>query len=132
MIDVTCAIIEYDNKVLITQRSEKMHLSLKWEFPGGKVNKNEKTEDSIIREIKEELCIDVHPLFLLPESIYDYGDKIIKLIPFICKYNSGELILKEHKDAVWTLPEHLTKYDWCEADIPIVNSYLKHINIIGQ
>lgn len=60
MIDVACAIIiDDEGKVLAAQRSESMSLPLKWEFPGGKLSKNETAEDCIVREIQEELNISV-------------------------------------------------------------------------
>ena len=59
MIEVTCSIIEHNNKILVTQRSEKMALPLKWEFPGGKIEKDETAEACLIREILEELHINI-------------------------------------------------------------------------
>ncbi|WP_251795780.1 MULTISPECIES: NUDIX domain-containing protein [unclassified Arenibacter] len=74
---VTCAIIESENQVLVVQRSENMKLPLKWEFPGGKIEKGESEQDCLIREIREELNIEIElmkrltpsPLFL-SEHIY--------------------------------------------------------------
>jgi 8-oxo-dGTP diphosphatase len=58
-IRVTCAIIEFAGKVLVVQRSKKMNLPLKWEFPGGKIEEGELEEECIVREIKEELNLDI-------------------------------------------------------------------------
>jgi 8-oxo-dGTP diphosphatase len=58
-IKVTCAIIEKESDVLVVQRSEKMSLPLKWEFPGGKIENGESEEGCIVREIKEELNLDI-------------------------------------------------------------------------
>jgi 8-oxo-dGTP diphosphatase len=73
MINVTCAIILVDSKILVTQRSEKMKLPLKWEFPGGKLELDEKEDDCVMREIKEELNIEIKVLNKLSNSIFDYG-----------------------------------------------------------
>ncbi len=61
MLNVTCAIILFQNKILVTQRSESMKLPLKWEFPGGKLEPGESEEACIIREIKEELNLNIFP-----------------------------------------------------------------------
>ena len=83
MIEVTCAIIEHNNKVLITQRSAKMALPLKWEFPGGKIEKNETAEACLIREILEELDVNIKITKQLKSNTHEYSEtKIIKLIPF--------------------------------------------------
>lgn len=70
-IDVCCALIIKDDRILITQRSEKMKLPLKWEFPGGKLENNEKAETAIIREIKEELLMNIEVLKPLKPTEHD-------------------------------------------------------------
>ena len=97
IINVTCAIIVKENKVLVVQRSEKMKLPLKWEFPGGKIEENESEIDCIKREIKEELNIEINVIKKLSCSIYDYGTFKINLIPFIVNHIIGEISLTEHK-----------------------------------
>lgn len=125
MINVTCAIILFDNQILVTQRSEKMKLPLKWEFPGGKLEENESDIDCIKREIKEELNIEIEVLKSLSNSIYDYGTFKINLIPFISNYVSGEIVLSEHKDYKLLDKSELSYLDWAEADLPIVEEFLK-------
>ncbi len=83
-LQVACAIILKENFVIITQRSESMRLPLKWEFPGGKVEKNESAEECIHREIFEELNIQITLKKRLKNSIYCYPDHIVCLIPFYC------------------------------------------------
>ena len=125
MIKVTCAIILIDNKILVTQRNERMNLPLKWEFPGGNLEENEGEIDCIKREIKEELNIEIEVLEKLSNSIYDYGTFKINLIPFLSNYVSGEIILFEHKDYKLLDKSELLNLDWAEADLPIVEEYLK-------
>ena len=85
MINVTCAVIRNEeDEILIVQRGEATDHPFKWEFPGGKLAPEETEEDCIIREIDEELSIEVVICGQLPEVEYDYGHKEIKLIPFIC------------------------------------------------
>ncbi|MBI9073010.1 MAG: (deoxy)nucleoside triphosphate pyrophosphohydrolase [Melioribacteraceae bacterium] len=127
MIKVTCAIIENKGKVLVAQRSEKMHPPLKWEFPGGKIHSTETAEECIIREIKEELNLKVEIISRLKNNFYKYDIKTIDLIPFRVKYISGDIILLEHQNAKWILPDELNTLDMAEADIPIIKDYLKII-----
>lgn len=124
MINVTCAIIIKDDKILVTQRSELMKLPLKWEFPGGKMNENESEIDCIKREIQEELSINISVVRKLNNSIFDYGNFIVNLIPFVANYISGEIKLTEHNQYKFLNKSELIYLDWAEADIPIVKEFL--------
>ncbi|MFC3811626.1 (deoxy)nucleoside triphosphate pyrophosphohydrolase [Lacihabitans lacunae] len=121
MIEVVCAIIKINGKILVTQRSEKMSLPLKWEFPGGKIESEETEVDCIRRELKEELNIDVDVQERLDPVVYSYPDFKIKLIPYVVKYISGNIILNEHAQYKLLNISELLILDWAEADIPIVN-----------
>ena len=125
MIEVSCAIIinPFD-QVLVTQRSINMLLPLKWEFPGGKIEDNETAEECLIREIKEELNIDIKITGSLSPNDHQYPDKLIRLIPFICRLKGGEIILKEHADYKWLDVKDLLDLEWAEADVPVVEQYL--------
>lgn len=101
-----------------------MHLPLKWEFPGGKLHEGEAEADCIRREIREELGMEVEPVRRLPDVTHDYGDKHVVLLPFVCRYVSGELRLMEHADSRWLKPPELQSLDWCEADLPVVSEYM--------
>lgn len=125
IINVTCAIILKDKKILVTQRSEKMKLPLKWEFPGGKVEENENEIECVKREIKEEINIEIDILKKLSNSIYDYGTFKINLIPFVANYISGEITLAEHNCFKLLEKSELLNLDWAEADLPIVEEFLK-------
>jgi 8-oxo-dGTP diphosphatase len=125
MIRVSCAIIinPFD-QVLVTQRSPLMPLPLKWEFPGGKIEENETAEECLIREIKEELNIEIEITGSLRPNDHRYPDKLIRLIPFICRQKDGEIVLKEHADYKWLDVKDLLDLDWAEADLPVVEQYL--------
>lgn len=124
MIDVTCAIIVEGDKILVTQRSERMSLPLKWEFPGGKIEENETAENCILREIKEELNLEIEIITRLESKKFDYPTFSINLIPFISKYLSGIINLNEHKDYKWLTKEEMKLLDWAPADIPILQEFL--------
>lgn len=120
MLNVTCAIIFFGDKILVTQRSASMKLPLKWEFPGGKLEANENEIDCIKREVKEEINIEIEIVEKLPNSIYDYGSFKINLIPFVARYVSGDINLAEHSDYKLLKSNKLQNLDWAEADLPIV------------
>ncbi len=125
MINVTCAIIYFGSKILVTQRSKEMKLPLKWEFPGGKLELGESEDSCIKREIKEEINIEIELLSKLTNTIHDYGEFQVNLIPFIARHISGEIILTEHHTYKLLDPAELLHLDWAEADLPIVEELLK-------
>lgn len=126
-LDVSCAIIEKDGLVLAAQRSESMSLPLKWEFPGGKLAHQETAADCLIREIKEELGVDITISSSLSPSDWRYSDFSITLYPFVCELDCGKIMLAEHKSIEWVKPEELPGLDWAEADVPVVHDYLAYL-----
>jgi len=126
MIEVTCAIIRNEeNEVLVVQRGEKSDHPFKWEFPGGKLKDNETAEECILREIQEELSIDIVICKRMTDAEYDYGNKQIKLIPFICDTLDDMPLLSEHMAFKWLNPVDLGKIDFSEADIIVADRYLR-------
>jgi 8-oxo-dGTP diphosphatase len=123
-ITVICAIIIKDNKILVTQRSSKMILPLKWEFPGGKLELGENEIECIIREIKEELNIEIEVLRKLTSNLHFYESFAINLIPYIANYESGEIYLTEHAAYKFLDKKDLLSLEWADADLPIVNELL--------
>lgn len=105
-----------------------MHLPLKWEFPGGKVDNGESLETCLKREIKEELDITIEIVQQLASNEHKYSDITIKLIPFICLWTKSDIHLKEHAAYQWLHPKNLLDLDWAEADIPIVKNYLTQLH----
>jgi 8-oxo-dGTP diphosphatase len=128
MIDVACAIIVNPRgQVLVTQRSTTMKLPLKMEFPGGKVEKGETLSACLIREIKEELNLDIRVIFEMPANEHVYPDFKIRLIPFVCEITGGVIVLKEHADYCWLDANELPDLDWAAADIPVMKNYIDSI-----
>lgn len=128
MIDVTCAIIRNeDDKILIVRRGVATDNPLKWEFPGGKLHPGESEEECIIREIKEELSMEIVILAKLQPVLYDYGFKKIRLIPFICDTLDELPFLSEHVDFRWVAAEELVSVDFSEADIEVAGNYFEKI-----
>lgn len=122
MIQVVCAVILKENRILIAQRSETMTLPLKWEFPGGKIENGEDEKEALAREIMEELNIEILPFKRVSAHIHDYGSFKIDLIAYLCNYVSGEIVLLEHQDYKFIEFENLLNFDLAEADIPVVET----------
>ena len=124
MINVCCAIIESNKKILATRRGKNMHLSGFWEFPGGKIEPGENAEECIVREIREELNVDILITGTLRNVEYDYPEKSIRLIPFICKILSGNITLQGHSEYLWIEAESWKELEWAPADIKVIGHYL--------
>src|SRR5690606_22321373 len=107
MIHVSCAIIQHKGKILICQRSAEMKLPLKWEFPGGKIEQGESKEACLVREIKEELDIEITVQTELQMVSYEYDDFSICLYPFLASLVSGEPKAIEHAQLRWVSSEEL-------------------------
>ena len=125
MIAVTCAIIRNDeNEILVVQRGEATDHPLKWEFPGGKFAPGETEEECILREIDEELSMEIVICSKLKPVNHDYGHKKIRLIPFICDTLDEKPFLSEHIAYRWVEDKDLKMIDFSEADVFVARSYL--------
>ena len=120
-INVAAAIITKDNKYFIAKRNKNKHLGGFYEFPGGKQDVNETLQQTVIREIKEELNIHVQVGNKLGEEHYK-DDKInVHLHYFFCKIISGDIILNEHEDSAWVSKEEFKNYNFAEGDGDIIS-----------
>ena len=120
-INVAAAIITKDNKYFIAKRNKNKHLGGFYEFPGGKQDVNETLQQTVIREIKEELNIHVQVGNKLGEEHYK-DDKInVHLHYFFCKIISGNIILNEHEDSAWISKEEFQNYNFAEGDSDIIS-----------
>ena len=125
--EVVCALIENEKgEIFACKRGPGRALENKWEFPGGKVEKNETHEETIIREIKEELNSIIEPIEYIGESTYEYTDIdpyppfSITLYAYRCKLIKGNLTLSEHIDSCWKKKEDLRNFDFAPADKPFL------------
>lgn len=122
---VVCAIVEHEGKVLVARRGPSMRMAGYWEFPGGKVEPYERVEAALAREIKEELGLEIALGASLPPSEWDSGQRLIRLLPFVCSLRGGQLQLLEHDAVEWVAPSDLLDRHWAPADVPVVEEYLK-------
>lgn len=121
-----CALIDADGRVLIAQRPEGKQLAGLWEFPGGKVESGETPEEALIRELKEELGIEVAEACLAPFVFTTYAYESFHLFMplWLCRRWSGVVKAHEHKALAWVKPARLADYPMPPADVPLV-AYLR-------
>ena len=124
-IRVVAAIIKRDDKYLITRRGPSTHMEGFWEFPGGKIEPGETAEESLMREIKEELDITIRVSEFFMENNHHYPSKKITLIAFFCEITKGEITLKDHDKFEWISREQFENYEFAPADIPFVKALQK-------
>ncbi len=125
IIEVVAAIIKNnDNKILIAKRNHLKDQGDLYEFPGGKVEKNETYEEALKREIKEELDMDIEVLNKFDEEIFEYPEKTIKLIAFNSLYIGNHLKMNEHEDLRWVKIDELNKFEFAPADIYFVKKLI--------
>ena len=128
MITVVAALIKKNGKYLIARRSTGSEEVMgKWEFPGGKVEKDETEEHAIEREIKEEFEMDIKALRFLTNNVCEYPSKTIDLRLYECKYLSGEFHLHDHSEYKFVKKEDIVKNDLCPADIPLAEYVKKEL-----
>lgn len=121
IIEVVAAIIKNEDKIFITRR-EGGDFHDMWEFPGGKIEVNETREEALIREIKEELELDIRVQDFLTTIDYDYPKFHLTMHCFMCEVIGGELNLNAHNDAKWISLDEVDDQIWVPADILVVEA----------
>ena len=119
---VACALIDADNRVLLARRPQGKQLAGLWEFPGGKLEPGERPEPALIRELHEELGIDVKEACLAPLTFASHAyDSFHLLMPlYICRRWDGTVSSKEGQALAWVRPNRLRDYPMPPADIPLI------------
>ena len=116
------ALIDADGRVLIAERPKGKHLEGLWEFPGGKLRHGETPEAALIRELGEELGIDVEQSCLAPLSFtsHDYGEFHLLMPLYVCRIWNGVVTAREGQQLKWVRPSSLRDYPMPPADAPLV------------
>ena len=122
IIKVVAAILQKEDKILIARKKEGKPLAGYFEFPGGKIEKGETPEESLARELMEEMKIKIDVKEYVGESIYDYGNgKVISLLGYISEIIDGEIKLSDHDRYEWVTLEEINNYKIAPADIPLID-----------
>jgi mutator protein MutT len=131
IIDVTAAIIVKDGKVLAARRGSGKHLEGYWEFPGGKLEINESPEVCLERELFEEFSISSKVGAYIGESVYDYGEKVVRLMAYEVEHTAGDFKLVDHDELCWLEIDQLADVIWAPADISLVEQYEVRARAVG-
>lgn len=130
-IEVVAAVIkgndENQNKIFTTQRGYGEFKGL-WEFPGGKMEPNERREEALKREIREELNTEIAICDFIQTIEYDYPEFHLIMHCFLCEVVSGELTLLEHEDSRWLSVNELNSVEWLPADIDVLDKVKVYLN----
>lgn len=127
MIEIAMAVVVHNQKILIAQRKKGKFPELLWEFPGGKLEKNETLPECIVREFKEELEKEVYVGSFFMNHIHTYeGKGDFNLNAFWATSADNKLpALNEHNDAKWISLNEIDQYEFCPADLPFINALKK-------
>lgn len=130
-VTVVAAVIERNGKILCVQRGKSAlpYISEKWEFPGGKIEANETEQETIVREIREELHMDFVVGAKLMVVEHRYPDFHLTMHTYRGTSND-EPQLTEHLAYRWLVPAALPSLDWAEADVPVVRALLNELQLI--
>ena len=119
MIEVVAGVIYKEDKFLIAQRNLKKAQGGLWEFPGGKVEKNETHEEALKREIKEEFNADIRVDKYIGENVHHYPEKDIKLVFYKATLLSEKIDLLVHEDYRWITKEDKDNFEFAGADVKV-------------
>jgi 8-oxo-dGTP diphosphatase len=127
LIVAACALLDKNGAVLIAKRPAGRPLAGLWEFPGGKVEAGEKPEDALIRELREELGIEIAAGDLTPLTFasHAYPDFHLLMPVYLCRRWRGEVTAHEAQDLLWVRPDALHRYDMPPADEPLKHALPK-------
>ncbi len=116
-----CALVDEDGRVLLAKRPEGRSLAGLWEFPGGKVEAGETPEAALIRELREELAIEVNPKCLAPFTFASHAYATFHLLMplYVCRRWGGEVTAREGQELAWVRANRLADYAMPPADEPL-------------
>ena len=120
---VAAALVDMDNRILLAQRPEGKSMAGMWEFPGGKLEPGETPEDALIRELKEELSINIEHACLAPFTFASHGyEEFHLLMPlYVCRKWQGTVVPREGQQIAWVRAVRLRDYAMPPADLPLIS-----------
>jgi 8-oxo-dGTP diphosphatase len=117
-----CALIDADGRILLAQRPEGKSMAGLWEFPGGKIEHGERPEQTLIRELNEELGIHVKEDCLAPFAFASHGYETFHLLMplYLCRRWAGVVVAREGQKLTWARVQDLSNFPMPPADVPLV------------
>jgi 8-oxo-dGTP diphosphatase len=131
IVEVAAGLIFRDGQLLITQRHSNVHLGGLWEFPGGKRERDETFEQCLVRELKEELGVQVHVLELFESITHEYPQKTVHLRFFVCSLKTGEPQALDCNAVAWIQRKELGSYEFPAADAVLLKK-LDNVDVWDQ
>ena len=118
-----CALVDADGRVLIAERPAGRTMAGLWEFPGGKIEPGERPEETLIRELNEELAITVREACLAPLTFasHAYPDFHLLMPLYVCRRWEGIVTAREGQQLAWVKPSRLKDYPMPPADVPLIS-----------
>ncbi len=128
MVEVVAALIWRNDKFMICRRPAHKARGLLWEFVGGKVEKGETKEEALIRECREELDVALSVGEVFCDVVHEYPDIVVHLTVFNAVISEGEPKKLEHDDIKWINSSEIPFYDFCPADVEILEKIKEKTN----
>ena len=128
MTEVVAALIWQGEKFMICQRPAHKARGLLWEFVGGKVEAGETPQEALIRECREEIGVLLSVGDVFMDVTHEYPDLTVHLTLFHATVTEGEPQMLEHNDIQWITPEEIPNYDFCPADVEILDRIMQEFN----
>lgn len=123
-IAVVCGLLKKDKQLMLLQRGPQQSHPLQWEFPGGKVEEGENYAAALQREWKEELGVEIWVGEALPSVVVQKENWSIELFPFYCQLVRGAIVLSEHVQQVWLVPQEALQLNLSKGDRILVESLI--------
>ena len=126
---VTAAVIVHNGKVLLTKRKADVPYPLLCEFPGGKVEPGEDPRDCIVREIREELAIEVAVTGIYEVVYHKYPERTVLVLAYQCQWLSGEIIDLDVTEHHWAWPCDVGSFELLPADVPLAERICREFSV---
>ena len=120
---VVAALLERDGLLFAARRSPERREGGLWELPGGKVEAGESDQEALVRELHEELAIEVEVGAFVAEATHAYAHGTVTLVGYRCRLVAGEPVLRDHDASRWLSARSIHEVEWAPADLPLLAAW---------